>query len=336
MAASLENPVYSAFIIAGDTQYDVTPVLIGIDFSEQEKQMATRATLNLLNIKVSGKWLNSLLSVRQRVMIYANDGTTQDEVFRGFIWKKPYKSSLKDREITLNCYDNLMYLQESSDYQYFSAGQTTKNVISSICNDWGIPLNYQYQSITHEKLALKGTLSDMMMSDVLDLVKDRTGEGYVMRSVKDTLLIAGYGQNTTVYQIQAKESAVSTRSEQTMEGMVTKVKILGKEKKDERRPVEATLSSNTGEYGTLQKVIDRDENTSLADAKQEAQKILDQNDTPKWKYEIKTTDIPWIHKGDKVFVNAGDIYEKYLHVLSVDRDIGAKSKTMTLTCEKAG
>jgi len=119
-----------------------------------------------------------------------------------------------------------------------------------------------------------------------------------------------------------------------MQGMVTKVVILGKEDDDDRAPVEATVSGNTSKYGTLQKLINRDEETALADAKTEAQNIIKKDGKPKWEGSIRTVDIPWIRKGDKVKVKAGDLASDYI-VIGIERDIDNSGKLMTLTVEAA-
>ena len=49
---------------------------------------------------------------------------------------------------------------------------------------------------------------------------------------------------------------------------------------------------------------------------------------------MKAVDIPWIRKGDKVLINAGDIANATLIVAGVERSISNKSKEMTLTLER--
>lgn len=333
MKASVKNPEYTAFIISNGTKYDVTNALESIDLSNQDKQIAASATLTIANTKVNKQWFNQIPQVRDRVFIYANDGKTKDEVFRGFIWDKNYRSSLSERELELKCYDNLIYFQESEESEFFASGQSTESVLSTICNNWGITMEYSYESITHSKLVLRGTLSDIIMSDILDLVKDRTGNGYVILSSKDVIQIKGRGQNTTVYNIEYGKNAIGTLSRVTMDGMTTRVKILGKADKEDRAPVEATVDGNTSRYGTLQKIIDKDENTSLADAKKEAQNIIDKDGTPKKEYEVATVDIPWIKKGDKVNINAGDITTALI-VKGISRDISISGCKMTLDLEE--
>ena len=330
--ASLENPVYTVYIVASGTKYNVSGAVVSLKFTDQKAQFSKSVRIELANAKVGNMRLTSLIRVRDRVYIYADDGEKSDEVWRGFVWTRNYKSSLASRNFDLKCYDNLIFMQESEESKFFESGKSTKSIVSSLCSDWGVSLQYNYESITHAKLALRGGLSDIITDDVLNLVKDRTGKKYVIISEKDVMYINGVGKNSTVYTIKAGNNAVQTASECTMDGMTTKVVILGKADDDDRRPVEATVSGNTSKYGTLQKLIDRDENTELADAKKEAQSIIDEDGEPKWEYEISAPDIPWIRKGDKVNVSAGDLTKSYI-VIGVDRDISLKEKRMLLTLE---
>ena len=333
--AAVGHPIYTVYVVAGKVKYNLSPVTVSLQFQDQQEQLAQSLTVSLMNVQVSGKWLSSLLGVRQRIFVFADDGEKNEEVFRGYIWSRAYQSALEERELTLKCYDNLIYFQESEEAEYFSDGKSTSDVISTLCGKWGVQVEYSYESITHAKLALRGTLADIITSDLLNLVVDRTAKDYVIRSEKDVVKILGLGQNPKVYSIQIKQNAVSTKSQCTMDGLVTKVVILGKADEDQREPVEATLTQGTDEYGTLQKVIRREENTSLADAQQEAQGILDHEGSPTWEYEVSAADIPWIRKGDKVFVDAGDIEERTLIVTSISRTISAKQgATMALTLER--
>lgn len=335
MKASKENPIYSLYLVSNNgTKYDLTATLESLEFSDQEKQFSKSMDAVLLNTKVGSTWLTGIVKVRDRVYVYADDGERNEEVWRGYVWSRPYKSSLSDRTLQLKCYDNLIYMQESEDAEYFSSGKSTKDIISSLCNKWGVKLSYSYQSITHTKLALRGNLADIFTADVLDLVKDRTGKDYVIISEGDVMKINGTGTNTKVYKIISGTNAVETSSECTMDGMITKVVILGKADENDRQPVEATVAGSTGQYGTLQKIINRDSNTTLADAKKEAQSILNENGKPKWTYEVVCHDIPWIRKGDKVYVSAGDVVGNYI-VKGIDRSISNSKKEMTLTLKAA-
>lgn len=330
MGASLNNPIYEVYIINGNTKYNLTPAVTELDMNDVEKQLSQSVSITVANVKVKGKTLNSILKVRQRVFIYANDGAKKDEVFRGWIWTRYLQATTDSEEIQLKCYDNLIYLQESEDSLYFASGKKTQDVMNTICKKWGISLNYTYSSITHSKLVLRGTLSDLFMSDILDLVRDKTGKRYVITSAKDVMYVKEQGTNTKIYDIKAGNNASGTRAEQTMDGMVTKVVILGKADDNDKKPVMATVTGDTSTYGTLQKLQDKKEDTSLADAKTEAQNTVKWKGIPSWEYEVKSVDIPWIRKGDLVNVKASGLNGQFI-VSGIDRNISNRSKEMVLT-----
>ena len=331
--ASAAKPEYTAYVIADGTKYNISPAIESIDISDQKKQIAKCVTIQMMNTKVGDKYLTGLLSVTNRIFLYANDGSRHDEVFRGFVWERAYKRSMTDRTFQLKNYDNLIYFQESDHSAFFSSGKKTKEVATALCNDWGVKLEYTYESITHAKLPLRGKLADILTADVLDLVKDRTSKKYVILSEKDVVQIKPVGANTTIYHFTADQNAIQTSSVCTMDGMVTKVVILGKENEAERAPVEATVSGNTGLYGTIQNTVSRSENTSLADTKKEAQNIIDEKGKPREEFELRAADIPWIRKGDKVYIKAGDLSGYYI-VTGIQRTITAKKRDMTLDLEK--
>ena len=200
-----------------------------------------------------------------------------------------------------------------------------------ICDKWGIKLQYSYDSITHKKLPLRGKIYELLTADILDLVKKKTKKRYVIISDKDTMYVKPEGANSTVYQFRAGKNVVSTSSGWSMDGVITKVIIVGKEDDKGKEPIESTVEGDISKYGTLQKIQDRDEETTLDDAKLEAQATIDEYGEPKMEYEIVATDIPWIRKGDKVYVHAGDIGDRYLIVTAIDRMYTTKKCQMALT-----
>lgn len=327
------NPIYSAYVVTGSTKYNITPLLQSVDIADLEREWACRVTMDLMDYQGDG--LQDIITDKSRVFLYASDGGEKKEVFRGFVWGVTSSNSLSDNTVTVKCYDNLIHMQESEESLFYTEGKSTQTILSDIFTNWGVTLSYGYKSITHSKLALRGNLSDILTADILDLVKDRTGQKYAILSKQDTVHITGVGSNTTIYTFRAGHNAISTRSEWTKDGMITKVVILGKADDNERAEVEATVTGSTADYGTLQKIISRDSNTTLADAKTEANNIIKESGKPTKEYELKAVDIPWIRKGDKVKVIAENLSATYYIVKSVDRSISNKGKEMTLDLEEA-
>lgn len=328
---SLANPQYSVYITSEKgVTYNVTNALISIDHSEPEKQIAANASIDLYDVKVDGMSLLSLIAQPDRVTIKANDGTKNDDVFNGYIWDISQKDTADGKVVSLKCYDQLIYWQESEDSEFFPEGRSTDGIVKTIAKAWGINIDYSYKTIFHKKLVLRGNIADFITADVLDAVQKSTKTRYVILAGKDKVYIRSVGQNETVYTISAENNAIEARRYVTLNGVVTKVVILGTASDDSKTPVEATVTGDTDKYGTLQKIISKDEDTDLATAKKEADTIISEEGKPKWEYDVKAVDIPWIRKGDKVKIETDILYGSFI-VKGVSREISNRGKIMTLT-----
>ncbi len=327
-----QNPQYSCIIVTQKNgKYDLSNILIKLELTARKKQLSQSAKIKCINVKRGAKYLNGLITVRDRLYIYANDGETKEEVFRGFIWTVNY-SSAKEKELTFTCYDNLIYLQESEDNRYFHGGYPSKSICQIICGSWGIPLDYRYSSIVHGKMRLNGSLTDIILTQILEKVRQQTGERYVVRSEKDIVKIMPAGQNSTVYEMKSINNVINTSSEITMDGMVTKVIIIGEEDKDGKSKVEAVVDGETDLYGTLQKIQNKTKTTALADAKKEAEQTIKDKGKPTRTFEVEAMDIPWLKLGDKVKVSAGNLLGDFIAV-GVSHSVTDTDKTMRLTLE---
>lgn len=331
MSASL--PEYRVIVLtAGGLRCTVTGAVTGLSLEQGENELAQRLSLSLYNLRHQGKLLSELFRARDRVFVYASQGQEDREVFRGYLWDHHYRSET-EKLLTWTCYDNLIYLQESEDSLYYASGQRTAGVFASICKRWGIPLEYRYDSITHGNLALRGTLSNLMLSDLLEPVRKQTGRRYVMRGREDALWVERAGSNETVCSIKSRANALRTESDTTMAGMVTRVIITGKTGKNGQAPVEATLSRGTEQYGTLQKVLASSDAESLAEARKEAEELLEEKSRPAFRASVEAVDIPYLRKGDQVELAAGNLLGRFL-VLGISHD--GLRKTMRLEVERFG
>lgn len=332
MKASSNYPIYTAVAVAPDgTKYDLKKVTTDLIIDEPKNGIADKVNLELRNVKVGSGYLSGTLTDDMRIFVTANDGKKKEEVFRGYIWDLPYSSSV-EKTISIKAYNNPIYLQQSKDCLYFSKGKYTDAILKTICNKWGIKLSYSYDKISHPKLPLNNkALSDMII-EILDAVKKQKGMKYVIRSIKDVLTVSKEGTNTEVYKFERKKSAVSIKSNRSKDKLVTKVVIYGNADDDERREIEATVNgSNLGKYGTLQDIVTMSSGSTLAEAKQEAKEILAEHGTPEQTYEAEFPDIPWVHKGDLIYISAGNLVG-YFIVVSVTHD--ARKKTMSLEVKK--
>lgn len=313
-------PTYKVYILTANKKYDVSNAITALQLSEPKGQLAQSATVKIVNVQHHGTYLTSLFDVNDRVAVFSTYEGITEEVFRGFVWDKDYTSSDK-KELSLVCYDNLIHMIKSQICEYFTAGKTTESICTSLFNNWGVKLKFDYKNITHPKLPLDGSFADALIEDVLEDTKKQTGAKYVIRSVQDTVYIKTAGSNKKIYKIVAKQNSGYVTYKKTMEDVVTKVIITGSKDDNDKTPIEATVSGNTSEYGTKQKIIRKDKDTSISECKKEAQEILDENGAPKETIFIdNAVDIPFVHKGDVVEVTAGNIVGKTCLVLDVSHD----------------
>lgn len=323
-----------------------TAAAMTLKCTEANRQEVKKLRANCIS---DGRLLSEILYVRDRVFIYANDGSEVKEVFRGYIWKKEYTNN-KKRIISLICYDNLIYLQKSEDSRYYSSGKKTEEIITDICRAWGIDVIYRYKSIEHKKLPLQGKISDMLQ-DTLDKVKKNTSIKYVIKSSEDTIYIepVGANYNGIMYELNRKENAIATSSITTMDDVVTKILFLGEADDNGEVPINDTLEGNVERWGTLQKIMsddsdnssnslkslasqDDEEDTLYESARDEGEYILQENGQPKDTYKVYAINNPWLRKGDLVKVCAGDMNYMYI-ITSISHD--AVDKEMYLELELA-
>ena len=319
-AASMINPIYTVKISTGTKVYNVTKALTDLIISHSENEFSQSATISVPNLTVDGKQFINLISLKNTLYVYCDTGSGSKEIFRGYIWGKKCEEKLGEGIDTFVAYDRLIYLQNSKDNLYFAKGKSTKTILTEIAKKWGITLSYKYSSITHGKLVFRAeNLSDIII-EILEKVKKKTGKRYAIRCEKGTMIIEPYGSNTTIYNIEKKKNAISTSYSSTMDGMVTKVLIIGNEDKNDKSPNLATVKGNTSKYGTLQDVISKSDDDKLSEIKKEAQQIIKDNGSPKSEFEVTAIDNPYIKKGHKIFLKAGNLNNNY-YVLGVEHDL---------------
>lgn len=332
MKAAIDNPLYYVSLLTkkGTVKYDLTEIVETLKVSDSEGELATTVSVSFPNIQVEKAWLNTLFTAGDVIQVQADNGNGKKTVGTFTIWDRGYDSSNK-KSFHVTAYDSkLIYLQKSEDVRFFEKGKTTEAIISAICKAWGVSLSFKYTSITHELKQWRGDKLAEMIIELLDEVKNKTGKKYCIYSDNNKLVIAERGQNATVYEFAAKKNAIATSSAITLENLVTKVIIHSNSDEGVRSKLEATVTGDTS-YGTLQRVIIRSDNTTLAESKKEANQMIKDDGKPVERFTLEAVDIPWIKKGDKINVAAGDMIGSF-YVLSITHNCDLK--TMNIEVER--
>lgn len=294
-----------------------TKIITELTYSDSPDSLAKQMDFTVVDAMYKGKRLRSYISPRDKVTLYADMGKGKKEVFAGVIWEKTAESGT-EKEISFTAYDYLIYCMKSEDYFFYRKGLQTSEIMKKICSAWGLSLKYTYGSIKHPRIKpVQNTIGDMMVY-VLNKAKKETGKRYVL-TVKGTTVIVKYaGKNKNIYTLEKEKNVISASKKDTMEDMVTKVKIYGEETK-RSVPKLAVVKKNTGKYGTMQMVEQKEKKQKLSQIRKKANKTLKSKAKLQHERTITAVSNPLIKRGDKVYVKA-EVMKGYRIVKSISHD----------------
>lgn len=329
------NLKYKIIIITADAkEFDITDATTDVGWEEGDGELAMRIGITTHNTPYGAKRLSSIARPNCVVVILADWGNGYIEVARGTIvdWQTG-RSGSNNTKFEAVAYDELFNLQQSQDNRYYAAGTGTKIAISTIFQDWGIPLEtYNGPNVKHAKTIFKNEyLSDILIQLLNDATK-KGGVKCIIRASKGRASIIPLGGNATIYQFDADINVTSTQAKISTAHLTTRVKIVGKEDSEGRQPVESTVDGQI-QYGIRQRIYNRKEDDSLATAKSAAQEILKEYGKPTRYQTIESPDVPMIRKGDKVHIRAGTM-NGYFIVKAIRHNAIQRSMTMEVEAER--
>lgn len=308
--------------------YNITELIHGLGWEENENELSVRSSFTARNDTTAKGRLSSLIKPGCLIGIFASDGSQEEEVARGFVteWNPQLQSSGENLKCTN--YDVLYQLQKSQDNRFYSSGTGTQSIITGLFEDFAIPTKgYSGPNATHGKLKYHHSyVSDIILA-VLDDAKKKGSGTYILRADKGYVDVVKRGSNQEVYVFQV-DHIKSVSSSMSTADLVTRVRVFGQEKEDGKSRIEATLNGLT-KYGIRQQILIRGSDESLEDAKTAAQEILNENGTVEQEITLTSPDVPFIRKGDLVYVMAG-VSDGFYYVKGIRHDCETYSMTMRL------
>ena len=314
-------------------QYDIRNYIENLGWEENENEMSVRTSFTVRNDKTAKGRLSTLIKPGCFIGVFVTIGeSTSKEVARGYVtsWNPSLQNN--GNRLKCTCYDELYNLQKSQDNLYFSSGIGTQSAINSILDNWEIPMDqYKGPNVTHGKLKYNNKyLSDIILELLDDAVK-KGAEKCIVRASEGKTSILPRGSNQTIYVFQA-ENTKSVSENRSIASLVTRVKVIGQADDEGNSSVEATLNGLT-QYGVRQRIYTRGSDESLEDAKSAAQEILDKDGTIKKELSVQSPGIPFIRKGDLVYLMVGTASD-YYYVKGIRHDASSYSMTMDLEVAK--
>jgi hypothetical protein len=299
--------------------HNVTPLLQSTSFGETDSELACRMTVMFKNQKYNETYMTSLASPGTVLLIHADWGAGNHEVFRGDINIWHYRSSSK-KDLDLNIFDDLYKLQESEEVHYYTAGTSSKTIILEMFERWGIPLaTYNGPDFPMPAFPIKAEKLGNVAARILELAEERGYGQFIIRMNKGKAEVVPRGSNTVVYHFSSANNTILTSDRVSIENLLTRVKVVGREDSKGWMPVEAVLDGKT-EFGIRQRIYQRPQDDSLATAQAAAKKILEMNGSPERSITIEAPDIPFLKKGDKIYITAGNL-SGYFFIKNIQHDL---------------
>lgn len=311
------------------TQYNIKDFICNLGWEENKNEISVRSSFTAKNDNTSKGYLSSIIKPGCLIGIFATDGGSLDEeVARGYVetWNSIERNSASNLKCT--CYDELYKLQKSQDNRYYASGTGTKAAIQGVFDDWEIPQKeYRGPDATHGKTVYNTKyLSDIILEMLDDAVK-KGEEKCIIRAEKGYTSVIPRGSNTTVYVFKV-DNTQSINQSINIANLVTRVKVVGQSDDDGKRSVDATLNGHT-QYGIRQRIYTRGSDETISDAQSSAQEILDTDGKAKKEMKLQSPDVPFIRKGDLVYV-MNNLASDYYYVNSIQHNADAYSMTMDL------
>ncbi|OWA34366.1 phage portal protein [Saccharibacillus sp. O16] len=243
------------------------------------------------------------------------------------IWEAESTSSGTKR-ISLLAYDRMIYLEKSEDEYLFPKDQTAAQRLRKYAKDWKIKLaDLPDTKIKLGKAVYRSqTIFSMLFADLKETAKSG-GALYHPRMTSRGLELFELGSNKQIYEL---DHLIDVAQMRTLEGAVTKVKILaGSESSSEQEvpsKVLAVEEKGTKELGTLQKLVSDDQvKTAKAAKKLAASYLTGIQET----FTVTAPDVNTIRAGDAVKLGG-----MKLLVTSASHDLGNPgSMTLELATE---
>lgn len=266
----------------------------GITLQESLDGIAYTATIELLEtdeLKAIGIKKGDKIKVEDMQADYQFPTYT----FDGLVWE--VVESKKDKKLTITGKERTIYMEQSEEDYLLPEGQTATQRLTKYAKDWNIPAAWLVDTqikLSKAKYSSE-TLLSMMQKDLKETAQ-KGGDLYKIRML-DKLNIIKLGSNKNVWKLETIiEEEESTSS---LDGAVTKVKVLGQDSEDDKAtPVIGTYSKDTDKYGTLQKIVQDEKVTTADQAKKKSDSIFNSGKETKQLHCNK--DINTIRSGDSI------------------------------------
>ncbi|HBV95634.1 MAG: phage portal protein [Peptococcaceae bacterium BICA1-7] len=221
----------------------------------------------------------------------------------GVVWDCSSSSRIQ-KHINVTIYDRTIFISRSEDEYLFPAGQTASQRLKKYAADWGIKLlSVPDTGVPLAKEVYRARSIYSMIQEDLRHTVSGGGDMYRPRMTPDGLELYKLGSNQEVWALETDQNVEEITQHRTLDGAVTRVKVLGNASGEGRSPVLAVETGETGKYGTLQRVLSDSSITDAGTARKKAREMLAGEDET---VSITCLDINTVRAGDRLVLNGNE------------------------------
>lgn len=232
----------------------------------------------------------------------------------GVVWSTS-SSNTGTKHITIECRDLTIYLSKSEDQIAFPAGQTASDRIRQIAKMWNIPVgNIPNTGIKLAAARRDGSFYDMIRNDLVETAM-KGGSLYNPRWSSSGLELYQIGTNTPIWILDTTDMADEVGTNRTLEGAITRVKVVGQGDDKKAPPVLAVqTSSQADQFGLIQKLYTYDKAKDTEQASKVAQAQFRGMTVT---HTFSGIDINTVRAGDKIMLDDAELI-----VMTVKHSLG--------------
>ena len=315
---------YYGVVVTDDGQnIEVTDSLSELTWSESQGQLSMKASFTARNNDNDG-FLSDKVEPGMIFVVLATLGGKTEEVFRGKIEVWNPVSDADDDVLKCTAYDDLFPLQKSSDCFTVKKNWRASKALKKFFKEWKLRIGrYEGPTIKLKKMIFQNRTVADIINGILNKAYDMGDDKCFMRASDGVIDILPYYDNYDIYFFN-EDVASRIDERQSTENLVTRVKVMDSKVKKVKKKIDGLT-----DYGIRQKILVMQQDQKLKDAKTQAEQIIDEEGKIERKITVKSPDLPFIRKGDVVYIDIKTSVG-YFDVVGVSHDADSYNMTMSL------
>lgn len=307
--------------------YDISQLVSSIKWSGRKSASARTLQVTILDDDGSSHTRADIKVDDGNQVIFKYNG---NELFRGMIMKT--EQSLK-KQLTFTAYDNGIYLANNKD-TFVYKNKTADEIFRDCCQRFGMPIGEVSKcDYVIPDLTKPGASAFDAICDALSLDFDNTGTRHYVTSNNGKLSLLTRRENILQWVIEPKNNLTGYTYSQSVENIITRVKITSKE---DTTVAVKTCPDLESKLGVFQEVKKADEALSSAQITELAESVLNEKAKPTRNLRVDALGIPEVISGIGVYILINHL--GLSRTFYVDQDTHTfkdNSHTMSLTLNYA-